>query len=256
MANLGRMRVLVAVAAVASLAAILLHGCSEQPTEPVSQSRVAKYALTIGAGSSAGSGTVVSNRGGISCTITGNTSAATTSGSCSQSYKVGTIVTVTATAATGSALRLDAEWQGCTPNVEDHRVCQVTMNGPRSVAPTFVPTSTAFTVTVSGGAGGSGTVISTPTGINCTITNGQANSGNCSAGFTSGSSVKLSASASTGSYLKAWAGGSCETAGNGVGTASGSCTTSVSSNVNAWSVSIPSRWSAKANGMRRSPGLR
>jgi hypothetical protein len=227
-----RVRAFVAAGAVAFLAAIVLHGCSsDQLTEPISESRVERPMLTIGGGSSSASGTVVSSRGGISCTISGSTGGATTSGTCSQHYKKGSVVSVTATPASGAALKLDQEWQGCAPNVEDRRVCQITMNSNTTVAPTFVPTSNAFTVTVSGGAGGSGTVISTPTGINCTITNGQASSGNCSAGFATSTQVKLAATASSGSYLKAWAGGGCETAGTGTGSTSGSCTTTVTANV-------------------------
>lgn len=226
-----RVRAFVAAGTAASLAAILLHGCNEQPTEPISESKADRPLLTIGGGSSSASGVVTSDRGGINCRITGSTGGATTSGTCSQRYKAGSVVTVTATPASGSILKLDAEWQGCVPNVEDHRSCQVTVRGNVTVGPTFVPASNAFTVSVTGGAGGSGSIISTPTGISCTITNGQATSGNCSAGFTANTSVKLSATASTGSYLKAWAGGGCETAGTGTGTAAGSCTTTISANV-------------------------
>jgi hypothetical protein len=225
-------RAFVASGAAAVLAVVVLHGCSnDQVTEPISEARVERMTLTIGPGSSSASGTVTTNRGGISCTIAGNAGGATTSGTCTQHYKKGIVVSVTATPASGAVLKLDQEWQGCTPNVEDRRTCQVTLNSNTTVAPTFVPASNAFTVSVSGGAGGNGTVISTPTGINCTITNGQASSGNCSAGFTTSTQVKLAATASSGSYLKAWAGGGCESAGSGTGTNSGSCTTTVSANV-------------------------
>ena len=232
MSSSRRVRVLVAAGAAASLAAILLHGCSEQVTEPISEARVERVVLTVTPGSSSASGTVVSSRGGISCTISGNLGGASTSGTCSQHYKKGSVVSLTATPAAGVALALHNEWDNCVGNVEDARVCQVTMTGNISVGPNFVSAPNAFTLTVSGGAGGSGTVISTPSGISCTITNGQTTSGNCSAGFTNGTPVKLAASASTGSYLKAWAGGGCDAAGTGTGSASGSCNTTVTANVN------------------------
>jgi hypothetical protein len=226
-----RVRAFVAAGVAASLTAILLHGCSEQVTEPISEARGRNPRLTVGTGSSSASGTVTSSPGSINCAITGSTGGASTSGPCSQRFPPGTVVTLTATPASGAILKLDQEWVGCVPDPADRRICQVTLNNDTTVGPTFVPASTAFNVTVSGGAGGSGTVISTPIGINCTITNGQASSGNCSAGFNSGTQVKLTATAASGSYLKAWAGGGCETSGTGVGFGSGSCTFTVNANI-------------------------
>ena len=227
-----RVRPVAAVAAGAAVLVLLLHGCSQEPTDPTESGTRARYILTIGAGSSSASGLVTSDRGGISCSIVGGTGGTDASGRCSRSYEAGAVVSVTATAAGGGELKLEAEWgTTCTPNVEDHRVCQVTMDSDRNVAPTFVPVSNSFTLTVSGGAGGNGTVYSTPIGITCTITNGQAASGNCSAGFPRGTKVKLTAKASGARRLKAWAGGECEASGDGTGTTSGSCTTTVARNV-------------------------
>jgi hypothetical protein len=45
----------------------------------------------------------------------------------------------------------------------------------------------------------------------------------CSASFPTGTSVTLAATAASGFYLKAWAGGGCDAAGTGAGTAGGSC---------------------------------
>jgi hypothetical protein len=230
MPNSRRVGFVAAVAA--SVLVLLIHGCSREPTDPSESATRVRYNLTIGAGSSSASGTVTSNLGGISCAIVGATGGADVSGACSGSYEAGTVVSVTATAADGSVLKLDAEWgTTCTPNVEDRRVCQVTMDRDRTVAPTFVPVPNSFTLTVSGGAGGNGTVFSNPIGITCTITNGQVSSGNCSAGFPRGTRVKLTARTAGGRRLKAWAGGGCETAGDGTGTTSGSCTTTVAGNV-------------------------
>jgi Galactose oxidase-like, Early set domain/Glyoxal oxidase N-terminus/Divergent InlB B-repeat domain len=221
-----------AVAVAASVLCFLFYGCGQEPTDPSGLSTHVRYNLTIGAGSSSASGTVTSNLDGISCAIVGATGGADASGACIRSYEAGTVVSMTAIAAAGSVLKLDAEWgTTCIPNVEDRRVCQVTMNGDHTVAPTFVPVSNSFTLAVSGGAGGNGTVFSNPIGITCTITDGQVSSGNCSAGFPRGTRVKLTAKTARGRRLKAWAGGGCETAGDGTGTTSGSCTTTVARNV-------------------------
>jgi len=220
-----------AFATVAALA-LLLHGCGQEPTEPPSAHGLPSYRLTIGAGSSSAGGTIVASRGGISCTVVGGTSASEAIGACSGVYPVGTLVSLSATAASGAALKLDEEWGAtCQPNVEEHRVCQVTMDRDREVAATFVPASTSFTLTVSGGAAGNGTVYSNPSGISCTITNGQATSGNCSAGFARGTQVKLTARIARGQRLKAWAGGGCEVPTAGQATLAESCTTTLSRNV-------------------------
>ena len=232
----------------ASVLVLLLHGCSHEPTVPSDSATKFRYSLTIGPGSSSASGTVTSNLGGISCSIAGATGGSDVSGECSRSYEAGTVVSVTATAADGSVLKLDAEWgTTCTPNVEDRSVCQVTMDRDRTVAPTFVPVSNAFTLTVTGGAGGNGTVFSNPIGISCTITDGQVSSGNCSAGFLRGTRVKLTARTAAGRHLKAWAGGGCETTGDGTGKTSGSCTTTVARNVDVV-VSFDAQASALAAG--------
>ncbi|HUR93014.1 MAG TPA: galactose oxidase-like domain-containing protein [Gemmatimonadales bacterium] len=228
MPSLVRLRAFLGMGTAVLAAVVLLHACSQEPSEiTIEEAKAVRYQLTIWGGSSSASGTVTSNRGGISCSIAGSTGGASTSGGCSQNYKSGSVVSITATAATGSVLRLDQEWQGCTPNPEDRRVCQITMNGNIRVAPTFVPASNNFTLSVSGG--GSGSVFSTPSGITCTITNGQS-TGNCGAGFLTSTSVKLTATPASGNYLKAWAGGGCDASGT-TGAGVGSCTTTVRSNL-------------------------
>ena len=99
---------------------LLLYGCSREPTDPAASDAGERYYLTIGSGSSSASGAVTSNRGGISCSIVGATGGADASGTCSRDFAAGTIVTVTASPASGAVLKLDAEWGAtCTPNVED-----------------------------------------------------------------------------------------------------------------------------------------
>jgi hypothetical protein len=225
-----RLRFLAAIAASGLL--LFLHACSSEPTEPGESIVAGSYRLTIGTGSSSASGAVTSNKGGIDCSITGATGGAVAGGTCSGTFRAGTVVSVTATPVGGAVLRLDAEWGAtCTPLVEDPRVCQITMDRDQTVAPTFVPAPTSFTLTVTGGAGGNGTVYSTPVGINCTIAGGEAVSGNCSAGFPRGVKVKLTATASGERRIKAWAGGDCEVAAEGSGKRAGSCVTTMARNL-------------------------
>lgn len=233
MSSSRRVRSLAAASAVTAAAAlVLLHACTREPTDLDESGAGVRYNLTIEAGSSSASGAVASNRGGISCSIAGATGGADATGACRRSYEAGTVVSVTATPASGGVLKLDAEWgKTCAPNVEDRRVCQVTMDRDRTVAPTFVPASASFTLTVSGGAGGNGTVFSIPAGIACTIVDGQVTGGNCTAGFPRGAKVKLTARTAAERRLKAWAGGGCEVAGDGTGKSSGQCTTTVDRNV-------------------------
>src|SRR6476659_4041385 len=66
--------------------------------------------------------------------------------------------------------------------------------------------TTVKALTISGGGSGNGTVPSSPAGINCTITNGVAAATGCSAQFTSGVTVTLSAKAKSGSSFAGWLG--------------------------------------------------
>jgi hypothetical protein len=210
---------------------ILLHACGQDPNEPPGLTPEETYQLTVGTGSSSASGVVTSNRGGLDCSITGGTAGAAASGACTGTFAAGTVVSVTATAVGGAVLKLDAEWGAtCTPLVEDPRTCQITMDRDRTVAATFVPAPTTFTLTVAGGASGSGTVYSSPSGISCSIVDGEAVSGNCSAGFPRGSPVKLTATTAGAGSIKAWAGGQCEAEGGWKSVES--CVTTMSRNVN------------------------
>src|SRR5262249_4508137 len=139
MSSSPRVRALLATAVAASLAALVLHGCSEQPTEPISLAVTANPVLPVGAGSGTPNGRVTSDHGGINCSITGSTGGASTSGKCSATKLLaGTVVTLTATPAIGAILKLDQEWQGCVPDVSDRRICRVTLSSDVTVAPTFV----------------------------------------------------------------------------------------------------------------------
>jgi Galactose oxidase-like, Early set domain/Kelch motif len=217
------------VAIVLSLAGLVLavHACSEQPTEITdpqareANAAVGKSTLTLAGAGSTASGTLVSNRGGMTCAVTFSPSGVTLSGACSKSFKTGTVLLIKANPpANGGTVT----WANCDPVVtDDPLTCKVTLNTNKTINARFAPPPSTYMLTVQGGAGGSGSVQSGPSGISCVITNGLTGSG-CTAAFGPSTSVTLSASAGTANYIKAWAGGGCENAGTGVGGSSGTCT--------------------------------
>lgn len=126
--------------------------------------------------SGTGTGTVGSNPSGIAC-----------GAGCSASFPVGSSVTLLATAMGGSTF---AGWSGACSGTGP---CVVVMNGNQAVTAQFEAAPTVLlTVTKTG----NGTVNSTPAGINCGPT--------CSAGFISGNSVTLTATATGGSTFGGW----------------------------------------------------
>jgi endoglucanase len=128
-----------------------------------------------------GSGTVTSSPSGINCGST-----------CSSNYSSSASVTLTAAAASGSTF---AGWSGACSGTGN---CTVSMTAARSVTATFNGTGATFALTVTKAGTGSGTVTSAPTGINC----GSA----CSANYSSGTSVTLTAAVASGSTFAGWSG--------------------------------------------------
>src|SRR5205807_3266126 len=98
----------------------------------------------------------------------------------------GTMVTLTATPATGSTF---TGWSGC--DTASGTTCAVTMSAARSVTATF--TLQRFTLTVNKTGIIGGTVTSSPPGINCGAT--------CSASYGSGTMVTLTAIPAFGSLF-------------------------------------------------------
>jgi uncharacterized protein (DUF2141 family) len=136
------------------------------------------YTLTVNK-SGTGSGTVNSSPPGIDC-----------GSDCSEAYTSGTLVTLTATPATGSTF---SGWSAnCT--VTGTYTCQVTMDTARTVTATF--TLNTYTLTVSKSGDGSGTVTSSPVGIDC--------GSDCSEIYSHGSLVTLTASPAAGSTFISW----------------------------------------------------
>jgi len=148
-----------------------------------------------------GAGIVVSSPAGISCSISNQSSL----GTCSHNFEEGTIVGLTATAATGS---LFAEWGGaCSGNIP---TCSVTLDASSDVTARFALV-TPRSLAVSGTGSGNGTIVSNPGGIACAV-NGGVSSGTCAADFADGSAVILIAAGTIGSGFISWD-GDCLTAG-------------------------------------------
>ena len=144
--------------------------------------------------SKTGTGTVSSSPSGINCGST-----------CSSSYQQGSMVTLTATPASGFT------FQGWTGACGGTGSCVVTMDADKTVTATFVSSNVTLTVSKTG----NGTVTSNPTGISCGTT--------CAASFARGSSVTLTAAAGTTDTFTGWSGGGC--------TGTGSCTPALTGDV-------------------------
>ncbi|MDG4556292.1 MAG: hypothetical protein P9F19_02675 [Candidatus Contendobacter sp.] len=132
------------------------------------------HALTV---FKAGAGAVTSSPAGIDC-----------GADCDERYLAGTAVTLTATAASGSAF---AGWSGACAGTTT--TCTVTMDAAQTVTATFAP---AHTLKVTQTGGGAGTVTSAPAGIDCGAT--------CSAVFPAGAVVTLTATADPNSTFAGW----------------------------------------------------
>ncbi len=132
-----------------------------------------------------GGGTVTSSPAGLNC-----------GSACSASFNLGTVVTLTPHP---NGLSLFTGWSGACSGTG---TCSVTIDAAKSVTATFVLQSVTLTVTKAGT--GTGTVTSSPAGINC----GAA----CSALFTGGAPVTLTAAPGTGSLFLGWSGACSGTA--------------------------------------------
>jgi len=137
------------------------------------------YTLSL-AKAGTGSGTVTTSQAGIDCGAT-----------CSHAYPNGTVVTLTATPATGSAL---AGWSG--GGCSGSGTCIVTLSSDSAVTASF--TLVPETLTLSKRGDGAGAVTSSPAGINCGT--------GCRHAYDYGSSVTLSPRAAKGSSFGGWAG--------------------------------------------------
>lgn len=155
------------------------------------------YLLTV-IPSGPGSGTTESAPAGIiNCAST----AGVAGGDCTESLPAGTIVTLTATAASGHTF---AGWSGggCTGTAAS---CTVSLTSDQTVTPTFNPPGyKALTIAPKG----TGSASITGSGITCKMTLGTV-SGDCTESFTTGTAVTLTAASSGGSTFTGWSGGGC-----------------------------------------------
>jgi|GEM_PF-3440072 len=141
------------------------------------------FSLSVTKGG-AGTGTVASTPSGINCDPT-----------CTASFSSGTSVTLTATPSANSNF---TGWSGACTGTGN---CVVTVDSAKSVTATF----TLKTFTLSVATSGNGTVTSNVGGINCG-TGGSV----CTASFTVGTPVQLTAAASGGATFSGWSG--CDSA--------------------------------------------
>ena len=144
------------------------------------------YALTVTRSGVASGGTVASTPAGIQCGTT-----------CSATYAAGTVVTLTATPASGYVF---TGWSGpCTGSAA---TCVVTMSAAQSVGATFLACAApASMLTVTRAGTGAGTVTSSPAGISCGTTCTMTVS---SCGAVPG--VVLTATPAAGSAFTGWSG--------------------------------------------------
>jgi hypothetical protein len=128
-----------------------------------------------------GTGTLVSSPAGINCGAT-----------CAFAFAEGALVTLTGSAGANTAA---VKWSGCE-SVTGENKCKVTMSAAKSVTATFDLLQRELKVTKAGG--GTGTVTSSPAGINCGAT--------CSATYTGGTAVTLSAVSGPNTLPVTWSG--------------------------------------------------
>jgi hypothetical protein len=153
--------------------------------------------LTV-SGAGTGDGEVTSAPPGIGCTLR----AGSTTGDCMEPFLDGTVVTLTATAATGSTF---IGWSGACSGVNPGTTVTLALVNKSCVANFARNAPAQFTLTVTGQGDGAGVVSSTPPGINCTIAQGETG-GACIANFASGSEVVLTPVAAPDSEFAGWGG--------------------------------------------------
>jgi uncharacterized repeat protein (TIGR02543 family) len=144
--------------------------------QSVTATFTAVFSLTV---ATAGGGSITSSPAGITC-----------GGDCAEDYEINTVVTLSATAASGSIF---AGWSGDCGG--SSATCTVTMTAPRSVTAVFTPLYTLGVTT-----SGNGSVASNPPGIAC--------GSQCSASLPAGTVVALTATPAAGWVFGGW-GGAC-----------------------------------------------
>ncbi|WP_309669653.1 Ig-like domain-containing protein [Gemmatimonas sp.] len=158
-------------------------------------------ALTIVSTSTSGQATVRSAPAGIDCTVNGSV----LTGTCAFTFPGDALVVLTTTPAALSEL---LSWTNdCS--AATGTTCTIATSQSRLVG---VALRAFRTLTITGTGNGTGSVTS-PAGLNCVITAG-ITSGNCSINVTDGSSVTLTASATSPNSFRAWSGDCTSSTGN------------------------------------------
>lgn len=157
-------------------------------TAVFTQSSAGTYQLGVTVNGT-GTGTVTSAPSGISCS----------SGTCSASFTANDTVVLTAAPSGSSTF---TGWGGACSGASS--TCTVTMSAAQNVTATFTAAApSTYTLSLTKSGAGSGSVTSVPSGISCGTS-----CTSTSYAFTTGQSVTLTASASTGSTFGGW-GGAC-----------------------------------------------
>jgi uncharacterized repeat protein (TIGR02543 family) len=167
------------------------------------------YSLSVSQAGS-GAGTVSSLPPGIMC-----------GADCAETYDYGTVLTLTATADTGSTF---TGWDGACSGAD---TCTVTMDEAKSATATFTLNTYALTVDKTGT--GSGRVSSQPSGIDCGL--------DCFKTYDYGTVVTLTAMASTGSTFVGWS-GACSGMGSCVVTMDGVKSVGATFNLNTYLLTV------------------
>jgi hypothetical protein len=161
------------------------------------------FPLTVVAGTPhTGGGTITSAPTGINCTLIGTT----TSGTCTQNFPAGTLVTLTSAPGPGSNF---FGWSGTTPTCLGSSSVSCLLNMSAATTATVEFTSGGGTVNVTVTGAGNVTDTANAGEINCTNTAGGTQTGTCSGGYTLGTGVTLTATPAAGGTFSGWTGASC-----------------------------------------------
>jgi Divergent InlB B-repeat domain len=169
-------------ALIVSTALVVIAACGnddDSGTTPPPPSAPQNYVLSL---QISGTGTVKSAPTGIDCTT-----------SCNAEFASGTALVLTATPSAGQSF---TGWTGACSGAQT--TCAVTLDQALSVTSTFIPSTGQTSYALSLSVSGNGRVASSPSGIDCGTT--------CSAGFTAGTSVTLTATPSAGQVFSRWEG--------------------------------------------------